>query len=96
MGEGGDVASPLAERRDRDLHHPEPVVEILAEAPLLHRLAQIAIAGGDDAHIHRPGLGGAEGPDLAVLENAQQANLHARLGLTDLVEEDRAAVGDLE
>ena len=96
MSEGGDVASPLAERRDRDLHHPEPVVEILAEAPLLHRLAQVAIAGGDDAHVDLPRLGRAEGPDLAVLEYAQQANLHTRLGLTDLVEEDRASVGDLE
>ena len=43
-----------------------------------------------------PRLGRAERADLAVLEHAQQAHLHARVRLADLVEEDRAAVRDLE
>ncbi len=92
----GQVLAPLAQRRERDLDHAQPVVEVLAEAADLHELAQVAVGGRDDAHVHAPRLRGAERADLAVLEHAQQAHLHARLGLADLVEEDRAAVGDLE
>ena len=86
----------FAERRQLDLDHAKPVVEILAEAPLLDGLLQVAVRRRDDSDIDGAGVGGAQGPYLAVLEHAQQAHLHAGLGLADLVEEDRAAVGHFE
>ena len=40
--------------------------------------------------------GVADGQDLALLQDAQQLDLHGRRHVADLVEEERAAVGDLE
>ena len=47
----GDVVAALAQRRNRDRNHRQPVVEILAEAPLGHLGAGGPVGGGDDAHV---------------------------------------------
>ena len=48
----GDVFLVLAQRRDVDGHDVQAVVEILAEGALFEGGAQIAIGGGDEAHVH--------------------------------------------
>ena len=88
--------TPVAQRREVDLDDAQPVVEVLAESPLGDELLQVAVRRRDDPDVDLLGVGGAERTDLAVLEHAQQPDLHAGLRLADLVEKDRAAVGDLE
>src|SRR5690349_806774 len=83
---------PPAQRREADREHAQPVVEVASEAPLAHRLGEVAVRRGDDAHVDPPGGVGADGPYLAVLEDAQQLRLDRRARLADLVEEERAAV----
>ena len=82
-----DVVEPLAQRRQRDLEHAEPVVEVLAELAALHRRVQVAVGGGDHADVGRDHARAAEPHELALLEHAQQLGLHRRRHLADLVEE---------
>src|SRR5690606_939720 len=71
----------------------QPVVEVLAEAAVVHLAAQVAVGGGDDAHVDPLRLDAADRLDLAVLQGAQQDRLQAGVHLADLVEEQGAAVG---
>ena len=87
------VLEPLAQRRRADRDHVEAVVEVLAEAPGLDLLREVAIGGGDHAHVDLDGRRGAHRLDLAVLQHAQHLGLGARRHVADLVEEDGAAVG---
>ena len=72
------------------------MIEVGTEQPIAHALLQVAVGGGDDAHIHPARLVGAQPLDFAVLQGAQQLGLDAQRQLAHLVEEQRAAIGRLE
>jgi hypothetical protein len=72
------------------------VIEVGPEAPGLDLLAQVAVGGGDDACLLKPGLGFADPLVLAVFENAQQLWLQVGRKFADFVEEQRAFAGFLE
>ena len=97
MHERADVFAALAQRRHVDVDDAQPVQQVFAELAVRHHVAQVAVGGGDDAHVH---LGlhvvGADGLHLAVLEKPQQQRLHAQAHLADFVEEERAAVRELQ
>ena len=57
---------------------------------------QVAVGGGEDAHVHPHRRGAAEPVDLALLQRAQQLGLQPDVHLADLVEQQRAAIGRLE
>ena len=59
-------------------------------------LLEIAVRRGDDAHVDLDRLAAADPLELALLQDAQQLDLHVQRELADLVEEQRAAVGQLE
>ena len=76
--QGGYVVAARAQRREHDLHHREPVIQVLAERPLVHAASQRAIGRGDDAHVDRP-LGVApHAADGARLDGAQKLGLDAQ------------------
>ena len=52
--------------------------------------------GGDDAHVAADRDVVADALEHALLQHAQQLHLHRRAHVADLVEEQRAALGDLE
>jgi hypothetical protein len=103
-GEAGDemarerryVLEAIAERRQADREDAEPIEEVLAGAPRLHLVLELPVRRDDDADVDLPVARVAHGPDLALLQDAQQLRLQARRRLRDLVQEERAAVGDLE
>ena len=86
----------LAQRRQLDLHPLEPVVEVLAEPPLADQRLQVLVGRGHQPHVHRDRPPAAHARDLPLLERAQQPHLEGGLHVADLVEEERAAVGQLE
>ena len=50
-GQRQDVLGPLAQRRDVELDHVQPVEQVLAEAARLDLLFQVAVGGGEDARV---------------------------------------------
>ena len=76
--------------------HREPIHEVLAQLAVGHRLARIAVGGGDDAHPRAQLFLAADAGEAAGLQHAQQAHLHFRRHLGDLVQEQRAAFSALE
>src|SRR5712692_5220 len=87
-----NVTLALAEGRDHDAHDVEPVKEVLAEAPVLHHRLEVLVGRGDHPHADGVGLGRPDGPDLLVLDDAEQLALERRRQLGHLVEEEGAAV----
>ena len=84
------------QRRQRDRDDVDPVVEVLAELALRDELRQVAVGGGDDAHVDGRLVVAADPADDLLLDRPQELDLHGRRRLADLVEEERAAVGLLE
>ena len=89
----GDVALPVAERRQIDRHDVEPVIEVFAEIPFADHLAQFAVGGRNQADID---LAFGRVADLLHplgLQHAEQLALgfHAQVG--HFVEEQRARDG---
>src|SRR3989449_2611890 len=91
-----DVGTTLAQRRDRDRKHVQPVEEVGTEAPRPHRFLEIAIRRGDHPHVYPNRAARPHGLELLLLENAEKLHLRLEGELADLVEEDRAAVSQLE
>ncbi len=87
------VLAPRPQRRDGEVHHVQPVVEVLAELAPLHQLAEVAVGGGQDAHVHALRAVLAHRADLALLEEAEQLDLRRGGQLARLVEQERASVG---
>src|SRR5258708_4634233 len=96
LGEQRDVLSPVAQRRDGHDIEGETVQEIAAEAALIGQRRQIDISGGDDADVDTLHVVAADALEGAVLDDAQDLLLDGERGVGDLVEEQGAAVGDLE
>ena len=95
-GEVADVFRPLAQRRHLDGNDFQPPVQVFAEGALAHPLRQIAVGGADHAQVELDRLLAADPLDLVLLERAQDLALQVHRQITDLVEEERPAVGQLE
>ncbi len=91
-----NVVDPLAQRRQVDLERVDAVNKVLAELALRDHLLQIAVRRTNDPHVDHRRLVLADAADFAALKHAEQLRLHRFGQFADLVEEDRAAVGDLE
>ena len=74
----------------------EPIVEILAESPGLQLGLQVLVRRGDDPGIHADGLAASDALDLPLLQKPQKLGLQRNTHFRDLVEKQRAAVGELE
>jgi hypothetical protein len=96
LDQGLHVLQPLAQRRQADRQHVQPVVQVGAELAAATMAGQVAAGGGDHAHVHadRPGCCPAARPPAPAARAA--ACLQRQRHVADLVEEQRAAVGQLE
>jgi hypothetical protein len=96
VDEPRDVVTARAQGRQRDVDDVEAVEEVLAEAAGVGLAHEVTVGAGDEADVDRQGLGGADGPHLLVLDDAQELDLEQERQLADLVEEQRPLVGDGE
>ena len=92
----GQVVAALAQRRHDDRKHVEPEKQILAEFARAGARLEIAMSGRENADVGTALLAAADALENALLENAQQLHLHVDAHVADLVQEQRAAVGELE
>ena len=90
------VAAPRAQRRELDARDRQAMEQVVAEAPLLHLLIEVAPRGREEAHVDGEGPLAADTGDGAALDRAEQLRLQLQRELADLVDQERAAVGALE
>ncbi len=83
-------------RRHENREDIQPVEEVVAELARRDRPLEILVGGRDQADVGADRLGAAEPLELALLEHAQQLDLGGEVQVANLVEEQRAAVGELE
>ena len=82
-----DVFAALTQRRHENRKHVQPVIQVFAKLAFAGALGEIAVGGGDDAHIHLHRPLATDGIDLAFLQRAQQLHLRGQRQFADLVEE---------
>lgn len=88
-----DILAAITQSRQMQGKYPEAVEQVTAKFFFFDRLYQIAIGGGDQAHVHPDRLRASQSLELVVLQNAQQFGLQFQWNLTNLVEQQRALVG---
>src|SRR5436853_872667 len=79
-----------------NVNHVEAVVEILAEGPVLDRLFQVSMRCRQDADVHLDDFLTADPFKLAILQDLEQLRLEAYVHISDLVEQNGAAIGGFE
>ncbi len=84
LDESRDVVTPLAEGRELDHDHGDPVVEIRPEAAVRHRFAQVLVAGRDQADVRPDRLASPYLDELVGLDDAEELGLQGEGQLADL------------
>ena len=78
LAQQGQVFAALAQGGQLHVNDIQAVEQVLAKAPRLHIVGQVAVGGADDAHVHAFFLGGPQGTHAALLDGAQQLGLHGQ------------------
>src|SRR5690606_12485653 len=90
------VFASLAQRRHLELEDRQPMVEVEAEGAPIDGAGEIAVGRGENADVDQSILNAADAPEAHRLEHPEELRLDARAEVADLVEEEGAAVGELE
>ena len=80
-----DVLPALAQAGHMQREDAEAVVEVFAETAGFDLGFKVLVGSSDDAHVDGDGLGAAEAFELAVLEDAEQADLGGEGHVADFV-----------
>ena len=96
LGEEQHVRAALAQGRDVQHDHRQAKIEVLAEPLLAHLTLEIAVRCSDDANIDLALAHAAHAPHGALFDRPQQLPLHREVDITDLVEEEEAALARLD
>ena len=94
--EQSNIRRAFAERGDVNRKNLQTVQEICAKLTLADGLIQVSIRGRDDADVDADRLAASDRFELLLLEDAQQLHLCVEGQLSDFVQEERAAVRQLE
>src|SRR5579862_1430637 len=86
-----DVLRALAQRWQVNLEHVQPVVQILAKSSGFDGGEQVAVGGGNHAHVGAARGRVADALVFAFLNKAQQLWLHGERQVGDFVEKKRPA-----
>ncbi len=92
----GNIPGSLAERGQVDGHDIQPVIQILAELALVHHLFEVAVGGRDQPHIHLQRIAPSHTLEAPLLEDTQDLDLDGGINFPDLIQKQRAAIGQLE
>src|SRR5437867_7509363 len=83
-------------RLSLDTNLVQAEVQILSESPFLYCFLEVHIGGSDNTHVGAKDPVAAEAFELPLFDQTKQIALQFQRTLTDLVQEDSAAVGELE
>src|SRR5262249_52204340 len=93
---GLDVLTALAEAGQAEGPQVDAGQQVLAEAAGLDVDAEVAVGAGDQLEVAADLAVAADREEHAVLDRTQEHGLLVEAELADLVEEEHAAVGELE
>ena len=85
FGENRDVSGPVTQRGHLDRHHTEAIEEIFAKPIILDLFAQVAMGGGEDAHVGGAGDRFPHTLILPLLQDPQQLDLQGGGHIAHLV-----------
>src|SRR5439155_20239229 len=91
-----DISAALAQGWEEKRDHPRAVAQVFTEASLCDLATQSLVGRGDHPHVHRDRARGADRDERLLLHDAQELTLQLERDLRDLVEEERALVGERE
>src|SRR6267378_5148658 len=86
----------VAERRQVDVKYVQPEIEVLAQTAVGDGLLRIFVGRRQHANVNGRFRFAAEPPHLAVFQYAQQLRLRRGWHFANFVQQQRAAVGQLE
>ena len=92
----GMSSDALPQGRQMNRIDAQAVIQVGPEAALRDRRLEVMMGGGNHANIHTLRARGSHALEFPFLQNAEKLHLNLRRQVTDLVQEDRAAVGQLE
>src|SRR5207247_3560785 len=91
-----DVVLAVTQGGDLDRDDVDTGVEGFAEAALADQRLEIAVGRRDHAHVHPEGVFTPDALERLLPERPEHLRLRLEAHVTDLVEEERAVVGELE
>jgi len=94
--EGGNIFLALAQRRNLQGKNVEAEKQIPPEGAFLRHGVKVAVGGGDDAHVDVDDPVPADAENFLFLQGAQQAHLCGKAHFADLVQKQRAPVGQFK
>ena len=94
--ENRDVLPPVPKRWDRDGKDRQPKIQVLTELPRGDRCAEILVRRRHDPNINLQGYRTPNPLESSLLDRPQDLRLERERQITDLIKEERAAVGHLE
>ena len=96
LQQGRDVIRPLTQRRGGDGQHVDAVVQVFPKAASGHFVFEFFVRGRHHAHIDGHLARGPHGQNAALLQHAQQFDLHVHGQVADFVQKQGAPVRQLE
>src|SRR5262249_6248351 len=93
---GRHVAPALAKGGDLERDHVQAIEQIFAKLPFGDQTAQVAIRGGQDAHVDVQGLITADSLERTLLQKPKELDLSRRRDFAYFVEKKGARIGLLE
>src|ERR1044071_5273047 len=91
-----NVIRTLTQRRQDQRHNVQSEEQILPESSLRHFLLEVSISRRDQADVDSQRPRSADALKLTLLQNTQQLHLHCSTQVANLIEKQRAAVGELK
>src|SRR5208283_5059747 len=92
----GHIFATLAQAGHANRYYVQAIVEVFTKGTLGDLAVEVPVGSGDDAHVDRNLAGATYRTDTALLQHAKQFDLHGHRHFTDLVEKNRALIGNLE
>ena len=86
----------FAQRRQFDRENVKPIKQIFPEFSLANNLCKIAVSRGNDPNIDMNGPGASQALKLLLLQHPQQFRLQFERNVSDLVQKERASMGQFE
>jgi len=73
--ERGNVFAPFPQRRQQNWEYVQTVIQVDSEFAAPDHLREVAVRGGDQAHIHAMGTPAAQALEFLLLKDAEQLGL---------------------